>query len=82
MNRLYRRNEMNDIFEKFANGLGLKFYSDFSVDYLKYKGLFEDLNDNGNIVVRFDLNQDEFTDEVIRKIMDSVRDTFGKEDEL
>lgn len=80
MSRVYNRNEVTDEFKKLADNLGIDFYIYFDIDYMKYKGLFVDPNRNGDDVVRFDVYQDELTEEVIFNIMDSVRDAFAKED--
>jgi len=82
MSHIYRRAEASEIFKNFAMVHDLIFYEDFDVNFLKYKGMFEDPNDGGDKTVRFDVLQDEITKDFITSIIDLVIKTFLKEDEL
>ena len=82
MSKLLTRKEASDIFETFTYAYKLNFYEDFDVEFLRYKGLFEDPNDNGNKTVRINVNQDELTIDFVHGVLCSVKDTFGLEDEV
>lgn len=82
MSHIYRKAEASEIFKNVAMVEGLIFYEDFDIDFLKYKGLFKDPNDDGDKTVRFDVLQDEITKDFIISTIDLVKKTFAKEDEL
>lgn len=81
MSKLLTRSEATDIFESFADDYELKFYEDFDVEFLRYKGLFEDPNDNGSKTVRINVNYDELTINFVYSVFRLVKDSFGLEDE-
>lgn len=82
MSHIYRRAEASEIFKNVAMVHDLIFYEDFDVDFLKYKGMFKDHNDDGDKTVRFDVSQDEITKDFIISTINLVKKTFAKEDEL
>lgn len=82
MSKLLTRSEATDIFGSFADDYELNFYEDFDVEFLRYKGLFEDPNDNGNKTVRINITYDELTIDFVYSVFRLVKDAFGLEDEV
>lgn len=78
MSHIYRRAEANEIFKNVAMVYDLIFHEDFDVNFLKYKGTFEDPNDDVDKTVRFDVLEDEITKDFITSTINLVKKTFSK----
>lgn len=73
------RHEASEVFKNFATYNGLIFYEDFDINFVKYKGMFECPNNNGDKTVTFSVYEDELTLEFIEKTIDLVINTLLKE---